>query len=124
MRPLLGAEAWLVAPDGPPPLPPPAAARRAPTPGAPAPLAADDPLDHGGGTAREPTAAGIATQGPGIDSTAAAGYIRGDQRTRRKARAPAGTHAWPGAGPDTGAGFDVFLKLRCNRRTAQIGELV
>src|ERR1700704_5320360 len=48
----------------------PAAAQRASAARATAPIAADDPLDHRGGAAREPAAAGIAAQGRGIDPAA------------------------------------------------------
>src|SRR6266852_2512617 len=70
----------------------PAAAQRTSAARATAPIAADDPLDHRGGTTREPAAAGIATQGRGIDPAAAAGRIRSDQGARRKPLALAGTH--------------------------------
>src|SRR5258707_1565272 len=102
----------------------PAAPQRASAARAPASIAADDPLDHRGGTTRESAAAGIAAQGRGIDPAAAAGCIRSNQGARRKPRALAGTHARPGTGPDAGPRLDVLFKLCRNRRAAQIGELV
>ena len=69
-------------------------------------------------------AAGVAAVGRGVDSAAAAGRVRRDQRARRQAGFSACADADTGAGADAGALLDVLLQLHCERRTADLGELV